>query len=48
MYNLILDQIGTLSLQLNLICDVLSGLCNNELDISCLKQIVHKQLPSRG
>ena len=28
--------------QLNLICDVLSGLCNNKLDISYLKQIAHK------
>ena len=47
-YNLILDQRETLGPHLNLICDVLSELCNNKLDISCLKQIVHKWLPNRG
>ena len=31
-YNLILDQRETLNLQLNLIYDVLSELCNNKLD----------------
>ena len=47
-YNLLLDQRETLSLQLNLIYDVLSEVCNNKLDISCLKQIAHKWLPNRG
>ena len=47
-YNLILDQRETLSPQFNLICDVLSGLYNNTLDISCLKQITHRWLPNRG
>ena len=41
-------QRGTLKPQLNLICDVLSGLCNNKLGISCIKQIAHKWLPNRG
>ena len=31
-----------------MICDILSGFCNNKLDISCLKQIAHKWLPSKG
>ena len=30
-----------------LISDVLSGLCDNKFDISCLKQIAHKWLPNR-
>ena len=40
--NLIQDQRETLSLQLNLIYDVLSALCINKVYISCLKQIAHK------
>ena len=46
--NIILDQREILCLLLNLICDVLNGLCNNKLDISHLKQIAHKWLPNRG
>ena len=47
-YNLIQDQRETLSLQLNLICDILSELCINKYDISCLKQIAHKWPHNRG
>ena len=46
-YNLILDQREILSLQLNLICDLISGLCYNKLDISCFKKFAHKWLPNR-
>ena len=47
-YNLILDQRVTLCTQLNLICEVLSELFQNKLDLSCLKCIAHKWLPNRG
>ena len=47
-YNLILDQRGTSSPELNLICEELSELFENKLDISCLKWIAHKWLPKRG
>ena len=45
--NLFLDQRKTLIPQLNLICEVLSELFDNKLDVSCLKRIAHKQLPNR-
>ena len=47
-HNLIQDQRETLNLQLNLICDVVSELCVNKLDKSCLKQIAHKWPLNRG
>ena len=46
--NLIQDQRETLSLQLNLICDVLSELCISKVDIYFLKQIAHRWPPNRG
>ena len=41
-YSLIVDQRWILKPQLNLICEVLSELFDNKLDISCLKWIAHK------
>ena len=47
-YSIILDQRGTLSPQLNLICEVLSDLFNNILVISCLKWTDPKWLSNKG
>ena len=41
-YNLIPDLRGTLSLQLNLICNVLCGYYINKLDLACLMWIPQK------
>ena len=40
-YSLILDQEGTLSPELNLICEAICEYFVNKLDISCLMWIAH-------
>ena len=47
-HNLILDQRGTLTTQLDLIYEVLCNYLSNTLDISCFNWIAHKWLPNRG
>ena len=46
-YNLILDQEGTLSPWLNLICEAVYEYFVNKLDISCLIWIANKWLHNR-